>query len=317
MVRAAVTVSLTPTANYLNFKTNDRIRIANNYNNSTFTIEMRIRFSNNQSQTLLKNTAFLPTGPKGFFIETNASGKLRVGFGDPSNEVAITSANAVNSNVWQSVAFVKSGTSFELFLNGISQISGTINVFSGGLDVYLGYDATNSSTKFQGDMDEVRFWNVARTQAQIVASAGSDAVPATTSGLVALYNFNQGIPAGNNPSVTTLNNGVSGGFTGTLQNFTLNNTASNWLLDSVLAFTGFENNTEFSVFPNPSTGVFTLKSDFVGKITVYSVFGQELLSTTKNEGDKTIDLSAFANGMYMIKITNSENQTKILKVLKQ
>ena len=165
--------------------------------------------------------------------------------------------------------------------------------------------------------DLVRFWNVARTQAQIATNAGSDAVLATTSGLVALYNFNQGTPAGNNPSVTTLVNSVSGGTNGTLENFTLNNTASNWLLDSALAVTGFENNTEFSVFPNPSTGVFTLKSDFEGKVAVYSVFGQELLSTTKNQGESIVDLSGFANGMYMIKITNTENQTKTLKVLKQ
>ncbi len=54
-------------------------------------------------------------------------------------------------------------------------------------------------------------------------------------GLVTLYNFNQGISGGNNVGLMTLVDSGTNGLNGTLNNFTLNGNSSNWHLDPCLA----------------------------------------------------------------------------------
>ena len=49
------------------------------------------------------------------------------------------------------------------------------------------------------------------------------------SGLIAYYNFDQGIPGGNNIGVTTLNDGTTNGNNGTLNDFALIGSTSNWI----------------------------------------------------------------------------------------
>ncbi|NBQ46986.1 MAG: LamG domain-containing protein, partial [Sphingobacteriia bacterium] len=63
---------------------------------------------------------------------------------------------------------------------------------------------------FAGALDEVRLWNVARTQAQIVANM-SVTIPSNSSGLVLNYQFNEG-------SGLTTANAVGASYTGTLTN---------------------------------------------------------------------------------------------------
>lgn len=54
------------------------------------------------------------------------------------------------------------------------------------------------------------------------------------SGLVAYYQFNQGVDQADNTSITTLTDATSNGNDGTLTNFTLTGTTSNWLAGSVV-----------------------------------------------------------------------------------
>ena len=79
---------------------------------------------------------------------------------------------------------------------------------------------------FNGSIDEVRVWNVGRSQCQIQQYMNCE-IPSTTSGLVLNYHFNQGIPSGPNAGVTTLTD-AAGGNDGTLNNFVLNGPSSNW-----------------------------------------------------------------------------------------
>lgn len=62
---------------------------------------------------------------------------------------------------------------------------------------YPGDDA-----RYQGELDEVRIWNLAKTQEQIIADASVtlNAGP----GLVASYDFNQGVPGSDNSGLTNL-----------------------------------------------------------------------------------------------------------------
>ena len=72
----------------------------------------------------------------------------------------------------------------------MTSISGSaLNVISNSDPIRLGSDY--SSRYFDGRIDEVRIWNIARNQEEIVSSMDSS-LTGQESGLVAYYNFDEG-----------------------------------------------------------------------------------------------------------------------------
>jgi hypothetical protein len=85
-----------------------------------------------------------------------------------------------------------------------------------------------ASGHFDGSIDEVRFWNFARNQLQIQAAKDLE-INATYPGLIAFYNFNEGIACCDNNGLTTLPDGM-GANDGTLNGFSLvSGCSSNWV----------------------------------------------------------------------------------------
>jgi hypothetical protein len=88
-------------------------------------------------------------------------------------------------------------------------------------------------------------------------------------------------------------------------------------------FTSLVDNTGFGtsivVYPNPVTNNKTTVKGLEGSntITVFNVLGQSVLNFTTKEEDVEIDLSNQPTGNYMVKITNSSTQSKVVKVIKQ
>ena len=81
---------------------------------------------------------------------------------------------------------------------------------------------------WSGSIDELRIWNVAKTQSEI-ASGMNTSLLGNEAGLVLYYNFNRFICDGDNTSVSTLQDISSAGNDGTLNNFTLNGNTSNFV----------------------------------------------------------------------------------------
>lgn len=79
---------------------------------------------------------------------------------------------------------------------------------------------------------------------------------------------------------------------------------------------GFEN---FNLFPNPAVSGKTNITGLVGTnvITVYNMLGQVAFTQTTSNDAASIDLSSQATGNYFIRITNSNNVTKTVKVINQ
>jgi hypothetical protein len=71
-----------------------------------------------------------------------------------------------------------------------------------------------------------------------------------------------------------------------------------------------ENKTEaiFQVFPNPSTGIFTIQTDKTSQshIDIYNELGLKLFSSTVTENQTIIDLSAYNNGFYFVQLTHEK-----------
>jgi hypothetical protein len=153
------------------------------------------------------------------------NGKVQFGIG--ANWTALTGRSSLVNNIWYHVAIVKSGTSITLYVDGVEDATGTINVtptdFNKIVIGALFYNNTlHSDSHFPGTIDEVRIWNVARTASQIFAYKGKQ-INGVTTGLVASYHFNEG-----SGSSLGYDAGASG-YTGTLTNFTLSGSTSNWV----------------------------------------------------------------------------------------
>ncbi len=159
---------------------------------------------------------------------TNSYYEFWVGNGTSWHQT--TSAATPTVNVWQHVAATWNGTVASIYVNGV--LSGTTTPAITTLGnassnpVWIGGNTINES--FTGDIDEVRVWNVARTQCEINSYKNCE-IPTTSTGLLANYHFNQGIDAGSNTSVTTLTDASASAFTGTLTNMALTGTTSNWV----------------------------------------------------------------------------------------
>lgn len=150
--------------------------------------------------------------------------------GNGTNWYSTFSVATPTLNTWQHVAGTWDGTVAKIYVNGV--LSGTTTPAlttlgsAGSNPVWIGGNTINES--FTGNIDEVRVWNVARTQCEINTYKNCE-IPTTSTGLLANYHFNQGIDAGTNTSVTTLTDASASAFTGTLTNMTLTGTTSNWV----------------------------------------------------------------------------------------
>jgi hypothetical protein len=144
------------------------------------------------------------------------------------NQVVVTPANFTNA--WNHIAMVYNGTNVLLYLNGslIASPAKTGNMnFTSGATVSLG-NAVPGGQIFDGKIDEVRVWSVARSAQEItdyynVALLGSEA------GLFAYYNFNQGEAGGNNAGISSIPDQSGNGNDGTLNSFSLSGNTSNFV----------------------------------------------------------------------------------------
>ena len=83
---------------------------------------------------------------------------------------------------------------------------------------------------YEGFLDELRIWNVARTETEINLFKDCEILE-SSSGLVSYYKFNQGYQNYNNSYISTLDDALQNN-NGILNNFTLNGATSNFLINS-------------------------------------------------------------------------------------
>ena len=140
---------------------------------------------------------------------------------------ACYSTTLLNDNRWHHLAGVRSGGQLTIYVDGVAENTVAIGT-SGSPTSPLSIGSFGGSYFWQGRLDEVRLYNTALTAAQVLADMYSTtaAVPAS---LKAYYNFDQGVAGGNNAGLTTLPDVSGNGNNGTLSNFALTGTTSNWV----------------------------------------------------------------------------------------
>ena len=215
---------------------NDYLSFSQNLSTVTdFTYEAWVRVRANQSWARILdfgNSAGFNT-----FLTTSQSGtgQPRFVINNGTGERQLTGPNALPLNSWTHIAVTLSaGTNTAtMYINGAQIAQNTnfnLNPSSLGITTnnWIGRSQYNDPY-FNGALDEVRMWSVARSQAQIQSSMHSELN--AQAGLIAVYHFNQGVAGGNNssPAVNTAADASGSSRTGMLNNFTLTGATSNWI----------------------------------------------------------------------------------------
>src|ERR1035437_9972529 len=142
----------------------------------------------------------------------------------------ISSEATLTPGIWYHLAAERTSGTWKLFINGNETTLSNNSTASPNTptdNVLIG--ASQSGEYFNGSIDEVRIWDVARTQAEIVASAYDIPNPQTATGLIAYYKFDQGTANADNTGITTLTDLSASAHNGTLSNFALTGISSNWI----------------------------------------------------------------------------------------
>jgi len=72
-----------------------------------------------------------------------------------------------------------------------------------------------------------------------------------------------------------------------------------------------------TVSPSPTTDKVTVETNANdGQVVVFDMLGKQMLTVPVNDGRTELDLSAFAKGVYMVRIS-SETGTRTIKLVKE
>ncbi|MCB9235899.1 MAG: HYR domain-containing protein [Bacteroidia bacterium] len=133
-----------------------------------------------------------------------------------------TPGGSIPWSTWSHVAITNNGSTANTYINGVLQASGPVTgtMVADNSPLYIGRNLDGSGGNyFNGDMDEIRIWNYARTNAQIITTMNIP-LSGSESGLVAYYNLNDG------PGSSTALDKTGNGNSASLQSF---NTNTAWI----------------------------------------------------------------------------------------
>ncbi|NBX79945.1 MAG: LamG domain-containing protein, partial [Flavobacteriales bacterium] len=104
----------------------------------------------------------------------------------------VTSPIPVVNNVWYHIAATYDGASIKLYVNGclVADSAHTGTIVTNDLVSAIGTRSASPGTDhFRGSIDELRVWNIVRTQPQILQNMNNLANPTAEAGLLAYYKF--------------------------------------------------------------------------------------------------------------------------------
>ena len=164
-----------------------------------------------------------------YFLGLDATGHIAVDFEDfatSNNNHPFTGPGRGQQNVWHHVAVTYDGSTWRLYIDGVLDGSdpdaGTPR-FDSTAHAAIATSLDDAAVEvpegfFQGQMDEARIWNVARTPAQIAAAYQLE-IPSAT-GLLGRYSMNEGLGTAVGDSSGTPQNGTAVGGPTWVQGYT-------------------------------------------------------------------------------------------------
>lgn len=203
---------------------------------------------------------------------------------------------ALLNNTWYHVActYDAATTTLRLYKNGVIVATNTsVPAFTGGNSARIG--SYSPANHFSGRMDEVRIWNRALCQGEIQNNMNAE-IATTANGLIANYHFNQGVASGTNTGITTLTDVSGSSNTGTLTNFALSGTSSNWISPG-----GVTTGSTVTAFINPTITITGTNSICGGFSAILTVTGDATTYTwTSGPNTQTYNVSPTVATTYSV-----------------
>ena len=254
-----------------------------------------------------------------FYMIQLSSNSIEARFRNASGTAYDINYSGLTLNAWNHFYMVYNGSTLKLYKDGleVASVAASGSAPASNSSTFKIGLVTYSITNFYhtGYIDEVSLWNKALSAAEITAihtNAGQIANPASETNLKLYYKFNQGVPNGNNAGISSLTD-EKGLQNGTLTNFALNGTNSNFGSDENLS-TGTFQETSIRVFPNPTDDFLTISaSSNLGRLQIIDGLGRVVGEQTIIENSTQINVSQLNPGMYFVVIEN----TKPIRFLKK
>ena len=126
--------------------------------------------------------------------------------------VKASSNTLINDNVWHYIAGIKDNTTLRIYIDGIQK--DTTSFTNGSTDKAVALEVGNrngvATREFDGKIDDVRIYNYARTQKQIMQdmNAGHSAVGSPVGSYVGYWKFDEGYASTSYDMSTFQNNGT-------------------------------------------------------------------------------------------------------------
>jgi hypothetical protein len=135
----------------------------------------------------------------GYMIRCGGNGIINFNIGNGSWHEINTPANSVQLNNWHHVAGTYDGTSMKVYVDGDMAAQSAITFTIGNAvnsNLLVGESPGFTGRVFNGKIDEVRIWNVARTQSQIQSTMNTilseEYYSTSDSGLVGYWRLDEG-----------------------------------------------------------------------------------------------------------------------------
>ncbi len=198
--------------------------VFNNLITNDFTVEVWIKPQGSAFSRVL----FAQQSTSNFFSLTLSS--TRTVYFYLNNTVGLVTSTTLPLGQWSHVACTWKASTSEarIYINGVLQTATTGgNSSTGSSNLMAIGGRTDGNQYFQGELDELRIWDVVRNQCEIDLARHSEYTIAQPN-LVAYYKFNQGVAGGSNTAINTLEDFTTN-HNGTLLNFALSGPTSNWV----------------------------------------------------------------------------------------
>ncbi|MCH2224015.1 MAG: T9SS type A sorting domain-containing protein [Crocinitomicaceae bacterium] len=165
-------------------------------------------------------------------ISINNNGEVLFYIQNNGADFSIQSTEAIDVNDWSHVAVIwdAGNTEAKIVINGVESVLAVgFFISSTGTNGQMTIGArTDGAQPFSGEIDEVRIWSEVKEVCEIDIYGRSE-IQGDEFGLIVSYSCNQGVGGMDNASESFLMDAGSSSANGTLQNFSLSGTESNFL----------------------------------------------------------------------------------------
>ncbi len=274
----------------------------------SFTVEAWARMETKGWRTVFSKIA---NGYFGYTISYDFNNdKMGAGIGTGSSWEGVQSQTGWNLDQWYHVALVYNADDSTMYYYQDGDLQGSTGVvpFYSTTTFKIGNDEWLEV--WDGDIDEVRLWQVARTQAEIQSTMNME-LTGTEPGLSNYYNFNQGIPGGDNTGITSLID-LQGAADGTFQNFALLGDISNFFGSLFVGESPVEDEMP-DIYPNPVSDQLFIEDKLNGDNINYEILnahGQVICAGKLSRG-MAINTGNLIAGFYILRLHSGQNEKSV------